>query len=168
MGGGDDERAVPVQPPPPTAGLQNLRLGFPCPLSPWVIFFAPCSSVPFFITFLPEQAAGQGKACKNVAFWPETYGTRSHTHAHTPQTHTLPPPHTYVQLNPLRPRLSQCTGHTLGLQAPCQERASTLRGTLAAVPAPSGGGGVRREGWAAVDAADCWRCAQVQRSTSRS
>lgn len=44
--------------------------------------------------------------------------------------------------------------------------AGTLHGTLAEVPARSGGGGVRKEGWAAVQAADCWRSAQVLCSTS--
>ena len=128
MGGGDDERAVPVQPPPPTAGLQKLRLGFPCPLSLWVIFFAPCSSVPFFITFLPEQAAGQGKACKNVAFWPETYGARSHTHTrtHTTNTHTPPPPPLMYNSTPFAPALASALGTLSGsrhlaksARAPC-------------------------------------------------
>lgn len=40
-----------------------------------------------------------------------------------------------------QPRPRQCTGHTLGFQAPCQERAGTLRGTLAELPARSGGVG---------------------------
>ncbi|KAH0517261.1 Zinc finger protein ZIC 5 [Microtus ochrogaster] len=35
-------------------------------------------------------------------------------------------------------------------EAPCQEHAGTLHGTLAEVPERSDGGGVRKEGWAAV------------------
>lgn len=146
-------------PSPPAAGLQNLRLRLPYPTAYLgdlfcISFFGPL--LPASTSFLHEQAPGQGEGCKNMAFWPETYGrARAHTHTYPLGHNSTPRPH-------------HRTGHTLGFQAPCQERASTLRGTLAEVPARSGGGWVRREGWAAVDAADCRRCAQVQCSTSRS
>lgn len=74
--------------------------------------------------------------------------------------------HTQAQLKaPASPAPVSALG-TLGFQAPCQERAGTLHGTLAEVPARSSGGGVRKEGWAAVQAVDCWRSTQVLSSTS--
>ena len=96
VGGGEERGLCQNSPPPPTAGLQTPGLGFTCPTAD----LGDLSCISFFgsllsasISFLHEQAPGQGKGCKNMAFWPGTQcpvRARARAHTHT-LTHNSPP-----------------------------------------------------------------------------
>lgn len=111
VGGGEERgwaRPAPPYPPTPRPLVQQVcktrHWGSRAQLLTWAIFlhlfFGPLlPDSTFFFFFLHKQAAGQGKRCKNAAFWPGTHcpGWRVHTHklaqAQLAPRAPPPPPH---------------------------------------------------------------------------